>query len=417
MSQGVKSTLRTISTMLVCVAMLFAFAISGVRLFGIQIYGVLTGSMEPAYPTGSLIYVKEVEPTELQVRDVITFNMSGTTATHRIIEIVQDDGTLRFRTKGDANDEPDASLVSAYNVIGKVVLGVPKMGYVAQWVQSPPGLYIAIGVCVLLIVFVFVTDDMTNESAPTRKGGKKKKKKSSAKGKKTAVAWLGSVKNPFRKEEYVPRSQQRARAQQSAGRTQERRARQIEEDEAGVQYVPKRTAEQRPYGTYEQQYPTRRTAAQNEPDGYARQGYAQTQYAQRYPQGAGQPAQRAYQQPAQGYAAGYEQRYEQQSYGQRYPQEYGQRYQRPYQQPVQGRAAGYEQQYPQGYAQQPYTQPRQYVQPQQYAEQTYAQPRRAGAQNRTAAQDRAYGEYQYQQPQQYRRPTTQQQNPEERYRQ
>lgn len=75
------------SSILVGVVVLFAVLLIGVRLFGVQVYSVISGSMEPEYPVGSLIYVKEVKPSEVQVGDVITFVLSNKTpATHRVIE-------------------------------------------------------------------------------------------------------------------------------------------------------------------------------------------------------------------------------------------------------------------------------------------------------------------------------------------
>lgn len=156
--------LKKLSTGLVVAAMVFAFLIAGIRIFGVQVYGVLTGSMEPAYPTGSLIYVKDVEPDDLRVNDVITFSISpGVIATHRIVEIVPDEqypNILRYRTKGDANKDVDASLVSANNIIGKAMFAIPQLGYVANYIQQSPGIYLAILVCGLMIAFVFYTDSL-----------------------------------------------------------------------------------------------------------------------------------------------------------------------------------------------------------------------------------------------------------------
>ena len=58
------------------------------RLFGMQLYVVTSGSMEPKYPVGSLLYVQEVEPEDLKVGDAITFLMedSDSAATHEIRE-------------------------------------------------------------------------------------------------------------------------------------------------------------------------------------------------------------------------------------------------------------------------------------------------------------------------------------------
>lgn len=168
--------LKNTATVMVVLAMIFAFLIAGIRIFGVQVFGVLTGSMEPAYPTGSLIYVKKVDTEDLRVNDVITFSISpNVIATHRIVEIVPDEANpaiVRYRTKGDANNDVDASLVSANNIIGKAMFSIPRMGYFASYIQQPPGIYVAILVCGLMIAFVFYTDSLENKQkkAPPRKG-------------------------------------------------------------------------------------------------------------------------------------------------------------------------------------------------------------------------------------------------------
>ncbi len=157
--------MRLSTSFLVLVAMLVAFLMGGARLFGVEVYAVLSGSMEPEYPTGSLIYVKDVPLEELGVNDVITFRMGGnTTATHRIVEIVPDESNperVRFRTKGDANDIVDATLVEYESVIGTPIFSVPYLGYLAVFIQTPPGLYITIAVSIVLILLVTLLDLFT----------------------------------------------------------------------------------------------------------------------------------------------------------------------------------------------------------------------------------------------------------------
>lgn len=164
MDQKKVQLLKNLSTGMVIVAIVFAFLIAGIRIFGVQVFGVLTGSMEPTYPTGSLIYVKGVDPDDLRVNDVITFSISpNVIATHRIVEVVQDENNpavRRFRTKGDANRDVDASLVSSGNIIGKAMFAIPQLGYLASYIQEPPGIYVAILVCALMIGFVFYTDSL-----------------------------------------------------------------------------------------------------------------------------------------------------------------------------------------------------------------------------------------------------------------
>ena len=161
-----KKTIRTIwnavTTLLVAAMVLLAVLLVGVRLAGLQVFTVLSGSMEPTYHTGSLIYVKQVDYTEIQPGQVITFMLDeDTIATHRVVEVVPDEEepeTLRFRTKGDANDAEDGSLVHYKNVIGSPVFTIPYLGYLADYIQSPPGTYVAISVGALLLLLVFLPD-------------------------------------------------------------------------------------------------------------------------------------------------------------------------------------------------------------------------------------------------------------------
>ena len=139
-----------------------AVLLAGARLFGLQVYTVLSGSMEPQYHVGSIIYVKEVEPSELKVGDAISFLLSeNTVATHRIIEILPDENdpnVIRFRTKGDNNDIEDTNPVHCNNVLGKVVGTIPLLGYVSDFVQNPPGTYITMGAIFILVLAVFLPD-------------------------------------------------------------------------------------------------------------------------------------------------------------------------------------------------------------------------------------------------------------------
>ena len=82
----VKKAWDIASTVLVAIVVIFAVLLVGVRLFDIQVFSVISGSMEPDYPVGSLIYVKECDPSEVEVGEVITFVLSNKTpATHRVI--------------------------------------------------------------------------------------------------------------------------------------------------------------------------------------------------------------------------------------------------------------------------------------------------------------------------------------------
>ena len=143
-------------------AILLAVAFVGVRLVGLDVYTVLSGSMEPNLPVGSLIYVQDKNPADLKAGDVITYMVSEkTVVTHRIIEVVPDENDpsiLRFRTKGDANNTEDAGLVHSNNILGSPVFHIPLLGYISSYIQSPPGMYVAIGVGAAILLLTFVPD-------------------------------------------------------------------------------------------------------------------------------------------------------------------------------------------------------------------------------------------------------------------
>ncbi len=146
------------TTVIVILVVLCAVFLMGSRLLGYRVFNVLSGSMEPNYSVGDLIFVKQVDPSEVKVDDPITFvlNENLVVATHRVIKI--DTENQRFYTKGDANDIPDATPVHFNNLIGVPQFAVPLLGYVSDFVQNPPGMYITIAAGVLLIVAVFLPD-------------------------------------------------------------------------------------------------------------------------------------------------------------------------------------------------------------------------------------------------------------------
>lgn len=151
-----------VTTVLVAVVVILAVLLVGARLVGFQVFTVLSGSMEPTYHTGSLIYVKEVDYRDIEVGQVITFMLDeDTVATHRVIEVVPDEtdaSVLRYRTKGDANDAEDGSLVHYKNVIGTPVFTIPYLGYLANYIQNPPGMYLTISAGAILLLLVFLPD-------------------------------------------------------------------------------------------------------------------------------------------------------------------------------------------------------------------------------------------------------------------
>lgn len=113
------------------------------RFMGYEIYEVVSGSMEPAIPVGSLLYVEEIEPEEVLPKDIIAFVQDGSVVTHRVEENQYVEG--KFITKGDANSKEDMLPVAYEQLVGKAVYHIPVLGILLAMLASTTGkIYAAI---------------------------------------------------------------------------------------------------------------------------------------------------------------------------------------------------------------------------------------------------------------------------------
>lgn len=144
--------------LLIAAALVVAFA--GVRLVGLTPYAVLSGSMEPEYPVGSLIYVRDVSPSSVEVGQAITFRQgSGSMVTHQVYEI--DSDQQLFYTQGIANVDSngevmhDAAPTPWSSLVGEPIVCAPYLGYVNDWITHAPGIYVIVAfVAVIMAVSV-----------------------------------------------------------------------------------------------------------------------------------------------------------------------------------------------------------------------------------------------------------------------
>ena len=145
-----RSALRTVANVLgvlLLVGLVAPFVVYGVpQVVGADYsFVVLSGSMEPAMSPGDAIVVREAAPGEIAERDVITFRTdSETPTTHRVIDVIERDGTVAYVTKGDANEDPDSGTVSHEQVLGEVLVTLPLLGYVVRFVNTPVGFAVVV---------------------------------------------------------------------------------------------------------------------------------------------------------------------------------------------------------------------------------------------------------------------------------
>ena len=124
--------------------------------FGYKVFDVLTGSMEPTIPEGSLIIIKETPQNEIENGDVITFRFEGqdSIVTHRIVEVINDG--QEFITKGDANNANDSRPIKYNEIEGVVTNSFEGVGDIMTMLSNNM-LYIIIGILGISILFPIVS--------------------------------------------------------------------------------------------------------------------------------------------------------------------------------------------------------------------------------------------------------------------
>lgn len=126
-------------SVIVYVCIIGFLAIAAPMVLGYHPVVVLSGSMEPTYHVGSVIYYKAAPFEQINVGDPITFRGSedGAMVTHRVVE--KDEGARAFGTEGDANEGRDPGMVPYENVVGKASrISIPYGGYFVNYGKQPP---------------------------------------------------------------------------------------------------------------------------------------------------------------------------------------------------------------------------------------------------------------------------------------
>ena len=139
------------------------------HIFGIYMFNIISESMEPTFYKDDLALVKSCNMEELKKGDIITFKQEDRIISHRISEIIEEKGKKQFITKGDNNEVEDIEPVDVQNIYGKVVLVIPKIGKIVNYIQNARGF---INICILIIIICILVnfrDNMINNRKIKRK--------------------------------------------------------------------------------------------------------------------------------------------------------------------------------------------------------------------------------------------------------
>ncbi len=153
-------SLRSLFTIFKLVLIIVVMGLAGLLMVSVlpikgnfKVLTVLSGSMEPTIPTGSVVVIKAQE--SYSAGDVVTFGRLGSKelVTHRISAVNYGEGDKTFVTKGDANNSLDPGLVTSDRIMGLVMFDIPYLGYVQNWLRTPTGFAVAVVLPAAILIY------------------------------------------------------------------------------------------------------------------------------------------------------------------------------------------------------------------------------------------------------------------------
>lgn len=149
-------TVQVVAWLLVAAcALAIAMAVLVPRLIGAESFTVVSGSMEPTIPVGSIVVAQPPRDGQIHFDDVVTYQLESgkpQTVTHRVVAVDIIDGGVRYRTQGDANNAMDPEPVRPEQIRGTVIYHLPYLGYIGSLVPVSvrETLLTAVGVALLI---------------------------------------------------------------------------------------------------------------------------------------------------------------------------------------------------------------------------------------------------------------------------
>ena len=171
----VKKICNILSTIVLILLLGVAATILAPMLLGYKEMAVLSGSMEPNIPVGSIVYVKPMEASQLEAGDVCTYMLADGShyVTHRVVSVDLESQTLI--TQGDANEVPDGD-VAFSQVLGEAQFHLPYLGFITINAKTPKGILAICGVLVVVILINFIPAIIDADEEEKKKREKKPQK-------------------------------------------------------------------------------------------------------------------------------------------------------------------------------------------------------------------------------------------------
>ncbi len=126
--------------------------------FGWKPFIVLSGSMETEIYAGDIAVVKDARIENIKVNDVIAFKSGDVVVTHRIIEIINENGEIKYKTKGDNNNTEDIGYVLPKDIEGIYQFKISNLGNLAMFMQTPIGMVVCLSIPLLLLILLHMKE-------------------------------------------------------------------------------------------------------------------------------------------------------------------------------------------------------------------------------------------------------------------
>lgn len=147
------------------------------HIFGIHIFNIISESMEPTLEKNDIVIVQKCKESQLHKGDIITFLQDEKIISHRILNIVKENGITKYETKGDNNKIADYNKVEFEQIYGKVVFKIKNIGQIVNYIQNIRGFINIIILAIIIYIFVSLRDKQKNNRKIKRKKYEIKKRR------------------------------------------------------------------------------------------------------------------------------------------------------------------------------------------------------------------------------------------------